>query len=119
LGSIETGLTYHRHKASALDFAGQMLLPYQRDAAFFYESENVSKEEERFALDARWDGFVGVWNEAVLARSTQPALDDEINAVTRVMVGGDYTLPWGDGIYVMVEHLWSRLDYLQINPPAS
>jgi len=103
LGPGQVGFTYHRRIDSNLDFTGRRLLTFD-------------DEEERFALDARWDGFVGLWTEAVLARGTQPALDDEINTVTRAMIGGDYTLPWGKGVYVMLEHLWSRTNVAAYDP---
>ncbi|MFC1620236.1 hypothetical protein ACFL45_09850 [Candidatus Neomarinimicrobiota bacterium] len=104
LGSVETGLTYHRQQSSGLDFTGRKLLAF-------------NDEEERFAIDARWDGFIGLWTEAVLTRGTEPAFDDEINTSTQIMAGGDYTLPWGNGVYVTVEHLWSRIDNLAPSPP--
>jgi hypothetical protein len=104
LGSIETGLTYHRRMSSNLDYTGRQLLVYD-------------DEEERFALDARWDGFMGLWTEAVLTRGIEPAFDDDVNISAQVMVGGDYTLPWGNGVYITVEHLWSRIDDLAPSPP--
>ncbi|MFC1546967.1 hypothetical protein ACFL5M_00430 [Candidatus Neomarinimicrobiota bacterium] len=97
MGAVETGLSYHHRKNSGLDFTGRQLLPFDN-------------EEERFALDARWDGFIGLWTEAVITRGTELAFDDEINTSTQVMIGGDYTLPWGNGVYVTLEHLWSRSD---------
>lgn len=119
LGPSETALTYHRHKASSLDYAGQMLLPTQLSVASPQPPGMIDDEEERFAFDARWDGFVGLWTEAVLARGTRLAPDNEINTVTRAMVGGDYTLPWGDGVYVMLEHLWSRTDVARYDPASA
>lgn len=106
LGSVETGLTYHRRKTSNLDFTSRQLLLYD-------------DEEERLALDARWDGFVGLWTEAMLARGTKPAFDDEINTNAQIMVGGDYTLPWGKGVYVMLEHLWGKTDAASYNLPLT
>jgi hypothetical protein len=99
LGSIETGLTYHLRKASDLDFTGRQLLA-------------SDDEEERYAFDARWDGFIGLWTEAILTRSIGLAFDDEINMSAQMMLGGDYTLPWGKNVYVTVEHLWSRQSYM-------
>ncbi|MFB0515187.1 MAG: hypothetical protein ACETWG_01110 [Candidatus Neomarinimicrobiota bacterium] len=104
LGPAEFGLTYHRHKASELDFIGRQLLPFDN-------------EEERFAMDARLDWEIGFWTEAVLARGREPALDDKTDELAQLMIGGDYTFPWGNGVYVMVEHLWSRLDYYEPPPP--
>ena len=108
LGSGYLGVTYHRQHASSLDYTGQQLLQFDN-------------EEERFALDARWDGFIGLWSEAVLTKGTEPAFDDKTNSSQQVMIGGDYTLPWGKGVYVMLEHLWSysddiRYDYFALSP---
>jgi hypothetical protein len=120
LGPSEAALTYHRQKASRLDYAGQMLLPSANPGIAPFGGRD-DKEEERFAIDARWDGFVGLWTEAVLVRGTQPAPDDTTNTLLQLMVGGDYTLPWGDGVYVMVEHLWRKMNMLSYGtlPPWS
>ena len=116
LGPTEVALAYHRHKASSLDYAGQMLLPSASPGIFPFTGD-VDEEEERFAFDARWDGFVGLWTEMVLARATEPAHDDKKNQFIQMMIGGDYTFPWGDGVYVMVEHLYSQSDYVAWNEP--
>ncbi|UCD38251.1 MAG: hypothetical protein JSW54_01865 [Fidelibacterota bacterium] len=115
LGTGYLGLTYHRHKASSLDYAGYMLLTaYSGDS--FLSLDYFDEEEDRFALDARWDGFVGLWTEAVLVRGTQPAPDDTTNTLLQLMVGGDYTLPWGNGVYVMMEHLWRKANTVSYEP---
>lgn len=107
-GPGEVALTYHHRKATYLDYTGvSLFLPY------LYED----RDEERFAFDMRLDWKVGLWTEMILARVTEPALDDKTDELARLMIGGDYTFPWGDGVYVMVEHLWSRLDYYELPPP--
>ncbi len=98
-GPGEVALTYHYQQRTSLDFGGKSLLPFD-------------DEEDRIALDARLDWRVGLWTEMVLARGREPAFDDKINEHVQVMVGGDYTFPWGNGVYIMVEHLWSRYDNL-------
>jgi len=103
-GPGEVALTYHYQQRTSLDFGGKSLLP-------------SDEAEKRLALDARWDGFVGLWTEAVLTRGTEPAIDDKLNSVARVMIGGDYTLPWGNGVYLMVEHLYNQSDYVVWNEP--
>ena len=102
LGAAEFGLTYHYNKYNLLDdsrpdFVSRPLLQY--DSA-----------ENRLALDVRLDWVVGLWSEMLVAQATEKLWDEEKNYVQQVMIGGDYTLPWGDGVYVMVEHLWSRMD---------
>ncbi len=109
LGAAEFGLTYHHNKASSLDFAGRQLLPFD-------EAEN------RLAIDARLDWIIGLWSEVMITQATKKSWDGEINNIQQVMVGGDYTFPWGNGVYVMVEHLWSRHDdFVMFDPlpPAS
>ena len=52
----------------------------------------------RLALDYRYDGFIGFWNESTIIQSDNM----DINMVT---VGADYTLPIGNGILVMTESM--------------
>ncbi len=104
LGAAEFGLTYHHNKASPLDFVSRPLLPFD-------------SEENRLALDTRLDWKIGLWSEVMIAQATKKWWDGEKNNLQRVMVGGDYTFPWGDGVYVTVEHLWSRYDYLTREEP--
>lgn len=105
LGPGEVALTYHYQQRTSLDFAGKSLLPPYNEA------------ENRFALDARLDWKVGLWTEVMIAQATKKWWDGEKNNLQRVMVGGDYTFPWGNGVYIMVEQLWSRLDYYELPPP--
>ncbi len=107
-GPGEVALTYHHRKATDLDYAGvSLFLPY------VYEDRN----EKRFAFDLRLDWTIGLWAETVLARDAEPAFDGDVDELARIMVGGDYTFPWGNGVYIMVEHLWSRLNYYELPPP--
>ena len=108
-GPGEVALTYHYQQRTDLDFAGRQLLPSD-------EAEN------RLALDTRLDWKIGLWSEVMIAQATKKSLwDGEKNKLQQVMVGGDYTLPWGDGVYVMLEHLWSRMDFVRHDtlPPWS
>ena len=102
----EVALTYHYQQRTSLDFGGKSLL-------LFDEAEN------RLALDTRLDWIIGLWSEVVLAQATEEFMDGVKNDLLQVMVGGDYTFPWGDGVYVTVEHLWSRMDYYELPPPWS
>jgi len=105
-GPGEVALTYHYQQRTDLDFAGRQLL-------LFDEAEN------RLALDTRLDWKVGLWSEVVFAQATEEFMDGVKNDLLQVMVGGDYTFPWGDGVYVTVEHLWSRMDFYEHPPPWS
>jgi len=106
-GPSEVALTYHYQQGTSLDFAGKSLLPPYNEA------------ENRFALDARLDWKVGLWSEMLVAQATEKSGDGKKNYLSQVMVGGDYTFPWGNGVYIMVEHLWSRLNYYELPPPWS
>ena len=113
LGAAEFGLTYHHNRHDPLntsppDFVSSPLLPY-------------ASKEDRLALDTRLDWKIGLWSEVLVTQATVYSWDGGDNHLQKVMVGGDYTLPWGDGVYVMVEHLWSRLEYYRryVNGPAA
>ena len=58
-----------------------------------------SGKHNRLALDYRYDGFIGFWNESAIIQSDNM----DINMVT---VGADYTLPIGNGILVMTESMY-------------
>ncbi len=101
-GIAEFGLTYHYNQYDRMDpdppdFISTPLLP-------------LASKENRLALDARLDWKIGLWSEMMITQATEKSWDDEKNYVQQIMVGGDYTFAWGDGVYVMVEHLWSRMD---------
>lgn len=102
-GPGEVALTYYHHKTNDLDFTPKPLLPF--DSA-----------ENRLALDARLDWKVGLWTEMMLARGPELEHDNKYNELVQIMIGGDYTLPWGQGVYVMMEHLWSRMDAFTGSP---
>ncbi len=81
----ETAFSYHRRTV-------QGAAPFIRDYT-----------EQRFALDGRWDVEIGLWFEAVLTQSASEALPYEWG--TMAMIGADYTLPFGNGIHVLAEHM--------------
>jgi hypothetical protein len=59
--------------------------------------------ENRYALDGRWDIGIGVWFESVLQQNIS---DFEIYKWNRMTTfGADYTIPEGNGIYIMAEHM--------------
>jgi hypothetical protein len=67
------------------------------DAAVFYYREN------RYALDGRWDIGIGVWFESVWQQNIPGTLVYKWNNMTTI--GADYTIPEGNGIYVLGEHM--------------
>jgi hypothetical protein len=82
----EWGLTTHRDSETHGRNLGQMPLL-------------ISGTNYRFALDYRYDGFIGFWNESSIVY-----LDDsELGFMT---IGADFTLPVANGILVMTETIF-------------
>ena len=95
IGSGELAFTYHYRRASSHDYASSPLLSPLGD-------------EERVAVDVRIDWVLGLWAEVAGVRTVEPQFmmpDESLLA----MVGGDYTLDWGSGLYLMAEHLSTRV----------
>ena len=81
----EWGFTYHQDPSKSLKGIGQIDIPV-------YGSHN------RLAIDYRYDGFIGFWNESALIRSNK-------SDIIMATVGADYTLPIANGLLVMVEYM--------------
>ncbi len=81
----EWGLTYHQDPSKSLQPIGQIGIP-------------ISGSHNRIAIDYRYDGFIGFWNESALISS------DRTNIIMAT-VGADYTLPIFNGILVMAEYM--------------
>ena len=86
----EWGLTYHQDQSKSLQMVGQ-------DSTPNFGSHN------RLAVDYRYDGFIGFWNESALISSDR-------SEIIMATVGADYTLPIANGILVMMEsmHVYSE-----------
>ena len=67
------------------------------DATLFHYREN------RYALDGRWDIGIGVWFESVWQQNMFRMPIYKWNTMTTI--GMDYTLPEGNGIYILAEHM--------------
>jgi len=81
----EWGLTYHQDPSKSLQPIGQIGIP-------------VSGSHNRVAIDYRYDGFIGFWNESALISSDR-------SEIIMATVGADYTLPIANGLLVMVEYM--------------
>ena len=81
----EWGLTYHQDPSKSLRIIGQGGIP-------------VMGPHNRLAIDYRYDGFIGLWNESAMIKSDNLELD-------MITVGSDYTLPIGSGILIMTESM--------------
>ena len=81
----EWGLTYHQDPSKSLQMVGQNNIPN-------FGSHN------RLAIDYRYDGFIGFWNESALISSDR-------SEIIMATVGADYTLPIASGILVTAEYM--------------
>jgi len=91
----EFGLSYH-HRVAAVPQGIAPAAP----------SSSTEAVENRLGLDARWDVLVGLWLETTVSRLAVPY--GEALYTSLAMVGLDYTLDWGNGLYVLCEHLLAR-----------
>ena len=82
----EWGFTYHQDPSTSLQMMGQSSIP-------------VSDPHYRLAIDYRYDGFIGLWNESAMIKS-------ENLTINMVTLGADYTLPILNGILLMTEALY-------------
>jgi hypothetical protein len=81
----EWGLTYHQDPSKSLKVIGQIGIP-------------VSGSHNRVAIDYRYDGFIGLWNESSFIKSNR-------SDIIMATVGADYTLPIASGLLVMAEYM--------------
>jgi len=81
----EWGLTYHQDPSKSLKVIGQIGIP-------------VSGSHNRIAIDYRYDGFIGFWNESALIKSNR-------SDIIMATIGADYTLPISNGILIMAEYM--------------
>lgn len=90
----EFGFTYHQDPSRTMQLVGQTNIP-------------VFNSQNRIALDYRFDGFIGFWNESVLIKSYK-------SNIKMVSIGVDYTLPILNGILVMTESMYIQSKYNNI-----
>ena len=82
----EWGFTFHQDPSKSLQLIGQL-------------GHSISSPHNRLAIDYRYDGSIGLWNESSLIQSTNL----ELNMIT---IGADYTLPIANGILIMSESMY-------------
>jgi hypothetical protein len=91
------------------EFGGRIQLPAAAGeiAATFHtrkvDAMLFNYRENRYALDGRWDVGVGVWFESAWQQNISILPVYKWNSMTTI--GTDYTIPEGNGIYVMAEHM--------------
>ncbi len=79
----EWGLTYHQDPSKSLQPIGQI---------------GISGSHSRLAIDYRYDGWIGFWNESALISS-------DGSDIIMATVGADYTMPIANGLLVMAEYM--------------
>ena len=91
------GFTYLKDPSRSKRSIGQIRAP-------------IADSHKRIAFDYRYDGFIGFWNESVIIKSTK----SNINLIS---IGADYTLPFLNGVYVMIEamHIQNEINNLKSN----
>jgi hypothetical protein len=92
LGPGELGLTYHHRR---FDPEATGLFPNGLGSP--------SGNEDRFAVDGKWDLEVGVWLEAVFTRQDADVLARGWSRAWNI--GLDYTFDVGNGLTILTEHL--------------
>jgi len=97
--STEIGITFHYQAADTNLFTYQV-------AGF---------GRQRIAFDLRYDGFIGAWTEVVYGHGSSVDMSTD---VLQIMIGGDYTLGIGQGIFLLNENLYSRDSNADIDPSA-
>jgi len=80
------GFTYHKDPSKSRQLIGQVGLP-------------IIDPHQRIAFDYRFDGFIGFWNESAAIKS------DKSN-INLFSIGADYTLPFFNGILIMIESMY-------------
>ena len=83
--SGEWGFTYHKDPSNQIKLVGQV-------------ATQVIGSDERLAIDYRYDGIFGFWNESILIRSHR-------SETTMITIGADYTLPFAAGILITGEYM--------------
>ena len=83
----EVGLTIHNDPINSYQIIGQTGIP-------------INKAHNRMAIDYRYDGIIGFWNESTLIQSKK-------TQVILATFGADYTLPILNGVLVMVETMYA------------
>ena len=87
----EFGFTYHQDPSQSIQPIGQVGIP-------------VYKSHNRIAVDYRFDGFIGLWNESVLVTSDK-------SKIRLITIGADYTIPVANGVLLMAESMYISNEY--------
>lgn len=106
------GYEIYRTADKTPEFGGRLQLPVPAGeiAATFHTrkaDEGIfDYRENRYAFDGRWDIGIGIWLESVLQQNISDSPIYKWNKMTAI--GGDYTIPIENGIYILAEHMFSN-----------
>lgn len=91
--------------AETPEIGGRLQYPFKFcDAAVSYnwkETETSNGQENRIAVDARWDMLIGFWTEYYISQFSKN-INDFASSLT---LGADYTVSIGNGVYIATEFL--------------
>ncbi len=88
----ELGLSWYDHRQPGFHSLGQMPVA------------QLWGHDRRLALDLRYDGLIGLWTESFLVLPSES--EQNPGRQKFVLLGGDYTVGIGNGLYIMLEQLW-------------
>lgn len=106
------------------EYGGRLQLPIGKgEIAFTYHHREAKAPvadnviENRFAIDGKWDAYIGLWFEAALTHQGEELGNINLGDVTIpplknrkfVTIGADYTFNVGNGLHVLGEHLYLSL----------
>ena len=83
----EVGLTIHSDPKNSYQVIGQTGIP-------------IKNPHNRIAVDYRYDGIIGFWNENAMIQS-------KTSQITLATIGADYTLPILNGLLIMTELMYT------------
>jgi hypothetical protein len=103
---------YHQ-KTDGYELGGRFQYPFKYcEAALSYHHRNLLwdvetpykfDDENRFGLDCRWDFQIGLWIETMYSSLSNADSTLYFHLFT---VGADYTLGYGNGLYLLAEHMF-------------
>lgn len=99
----EMGFSYHRRQADI-----QRLIVAQIPPAMvgLMSGNDRIVNENRFAVDGKWDAVIGMWAEAAATQQKSEYLPYEWRR--SITIGADYTFDLGNGLSVLGEYFTSR-----------
>lgn len=96
LGNLNSAISYHYRQALS--------------------GSDRELEEHRLGIDLRWDGLIGAWLESSSSTYLDTSSQEDEYQVS-ISLGSDYTIEWGNGIYLRQEtgsnHIGNNLSELR------